>query len=86
MKYPKVMKIICVGIWQGYDGYEYDEVILREAQETGAKFVYISDLFEEKGNKSTIGTTTPWGPADDFHPNAHGHDEISKRILRALSD
>lgn len=79
-------KLLCLGIWQGYLGWEYDEAIMKLAEKNNAEFVYIGDIFENQKNKSRRGDSTPWGPADDFHPSDAGHLAIANRIVSAITN
>lgn len=80
---PKA-QLVCLSTWDGFEAYQYDEIIMKEARAFKGKFVYLGDLFERENNKSVKGVSTPWGKADDFHPSDQGHAEIARRVIATI--
>lgn len=75
--------IVCLGLWGGA-GNPYDIEIARTCRRNGGIFVELSDLYERNAFRGPIGTLTPAGTRDNFHPNDGGHAAIANRILDAL--
>lgn len=75
--------IVCLGLWNGA-GNPYDIEVARTCRRNGGIYVELSDLYERNAFRGPIGTLTPAGTRDNFHPNDGGHAAIANRILAAL--
>ncbi|TFC59470.1 SGNH/GDSL hydrolase family protein [Cryobacterium sp. TMB3-1-2] len=76
--------LICAGTWQDA-GEAYDAVIEAECLAAGGRYVPLVDIFEADGTRGPVGTATPFGESDTFHPNDSGHRQIADAILAALT-
>lgn len=75
--------LICLGIWGGA-GNPYDIEIARLCRRSGGAYVEMADLYGRNAFRGPVGTVTPLGVRDDFHPNDGGHAAIADRVVVSL--
>ena len=76
---------ICLGPWNDpVVSRRFDRAVQRVCDTDERRYVQVSDLYAADGMRGPVGTSTSYGPRDDFHPNDLAHAEIARRILSAL--
>ncbi|MGH7903932.1 MAG: SGNH/GDSL hydrolase family protein [Candidatus Dormibacteraceae bacterium] len=84
---------VCLSTWmdphrrngRGLRAGAYNGVIEAECRAHHYIYVDLSSIYLNPADRGPAGWPTPFGAADDFHPNALGHEMIAQRILAALT-
>jgi len=83
--------LICLGVWGGAAGRsevgasldDFDNVIASECAARGGRFAPLTAVHDDQTARGPAGRRTPFGVADDLHPNDRGHRHIAELVLDA---
>lgn len=85
-------RIICLGSWdasqaingRGATAADYDATTRSACQRSAGVWVPLSQLYAQAGARGPAGVATPFGPADEIHPDDGGQAKIAQAVLAGL--